>query len=110
MVAVALMPHRREGDPGGQLPRPTPLGRQRRRGVAVNAIQATLGQLLLLLIGLVAVLFVLILLLVEAHYIVRLSRRLVGRLRSGDSEPDDSGSPTAHGDPTQRPHDQQEVR
>lgn len=76
----------------------------------MNAIQATLGQLLLLLIGLVAVLFVLILLLVEAHYIVRLSRRLVGRLRSGDSEPDDSGSPTAHGDPTQRPHDQQEVR
>jgi hypothetical protein len=76
----------------------------------VNAIQATLGQLLLLLIGLVAVLFVLILLLVEAHYIVRLSRRLVGRLRSGDSEPDDPGSPTVHGDPTQRPHDQQEVR
>ena len=38
----------------------------------MNAIQATLGQLLLLLIGLVAVLFVLILLLlVEAHYIVR---------------------------------------
>jgi hypothetical protein len=76
----------------------------------VNAIEATLGQVLLLLIGLVAVLFVLILLLVEAHYIVRLSRRLVGRLRSGDPEPVGPGSPTAHGDPSQRPLDHQEGR
>jgi hypothetical protein len=77
----------------------------------VNAVEATLGQVLLLLIGLVAVLFVLIVLLVEAHYIVRLSRRLVRRLRSADNpEPADRGSPTAHGDPTQRPLDQQEVR
>ena len=76
----------------------------------MNAIQATLGQLLLLLIGLVAVLFVLILLLVEAHYIVRLSRRLADRVRSGEPEADDPGFPTAHGDPTQRPLDQQEVR
>ncbi len=76
----------------------------------VNAIQATLGQLLLLLNGLVAVLFVLILLLVEAHYIVRLSRRLVDRVRSDEPDPDDRGSPTAHGDPTHRPLDQQEVR
>lgn len=108
---MALTPHRREGDPGGQPPRPTPQGRQLRRGVAVNAVEATLGQVLLLLIGLVAVLFVLIVLLVEAHYIMRLSRRLVRRLRSGDNrEPIDPGSPTAHGDPTQRPPDHQEVR
>jgi hypothetical protein len=77
----------------------------------VNAVEATLGQVLLLLIGLVAILFVLIVLLVEAHYIMRLSRRLVRRLRSGDNrEPIDPGSPTAHGDPTQRPLDHQEVR
>jgi hypothetical protein len=76
----------------------------------VNAIEATLGQVLLLLIGLVAVLFILIVLLVEAHYIVRLSRRLVRRLRSGDPEPAGPGTPTAQGDPSQRPLDQQEVR
>src|SRR5215210_3983998 len=110
MVGMALMPHRREEDPGGQLPRPTPLGRRLRRGVAVNAIEATLGQVLLLLIGLVAVLFVLILLLMEAHYILRLSRRLVHRVRSGDLDPVDPGFLTAQGDSSQRPLDQQEVR
>jgi hypothetical protein len=76
----------------------------------VNAIEATLGQVLLLLIGLVAVLFVLILLLVEAHYIVRLSRRLMRRLRSADPEPSDPGSPTAQGNPSELPLNQQEVR
>ena len=76
----------------------------------MNAIEATLGQVLLLLIGLVAVLFVLIVLLVEAHYIVRLSRRLVRRRQSGDAEPVNPGSSTAPGDPAQHPLDQQEVR
>jgi hypothetical protein len=50
----------------------------------VDIIESTLGQVLLLLIGLAVVLFLLILLLVEAHYILDLGRRLVHRLSPVD--------------------------
>ena len=76
---------------------------------AVDTIQTTLGQALLVLIGLAVLLFTLILLLVEAHYIVRLSRQLVRRLRSSDPNLNGSDSPTADGY-TQRSHGDQEAR
>jgi hypothetical protein len=100
---------------GGKPGRPAaaadlPLDGEQRRGVAVDAIEATLGQVLLLLIGLAVVLFILILLLVEAHYIVRLSRKLVGRLRSVDLDVAGTGSSPARDDASELPFDQQEVR
>jgi hypothetical protein len=49
--------------------------------MAVNAIQATLGQALLLLVGLAAVLFAVILLLLEARVILHLGGRLNRDLR-----------------------------
>jgi hypothetical protein len=76
----------------------------------VDTIEATLGQALLLLIGLAVVLFILILLLVEAHCIVRLSRKLVRRLRSVGPDPAGAGSATPQDDPNELPLDQQEVR
>jgi hypothetical protein len=79
------------------------------RGGAVDTIQATLGQVLLVLIGLALVLSVIILLLVEAHYIVRLSRRL-GRLRPDGPDPIGPGSRAAENDHAERRHDDQGIR
>jgi hypothetical protein len=87
-----------------------PGSRYRGRGVAVDTIQTTLGQALLVLIGLAVVLFALILLLVEANYIVRLSRTLIRRLKSSGPDPTDSDSSAAASGYTQRPHDEQEAR
>jgi hypothetical protein len=53
----------------------------------VDMIQVTLGQALLVLAGIAVVLFAVILLLVEANYIIRLSKKLSRRLRSGESDP-----------------------
>ena len=69
----------------------------------MNVIQATLGQVLLLLIGLALVLLVIILLLMEAHYIVRLSGTLARRLRQGGPDPIDH-------DHAERRHEDQGVR
>jgi Na+-transporting methylmalonyl-CoA/oxaloacetate decarboxylase gamma subunit len=87
-----------------------PAASQGGRGVAVDAIEAILGQVLLLLIGLAVVLFILILLLVEALYIEHLSTKLGRRLRSDNPDPAGSGSPTAQDDPGGLPLHQQEVR
>ena len=52
---------------GGQQPRPTPTPvRLEPRGVAVDAVQATLGEMLLVLAGLAVVLLAVILVLVES--------------------------------------------
>ncbi len=52
----------------------------------MDTIQATLGQALLVLVALAVVLFTLILLLVEADYILRLGGKLVRRWKSGGSD------------------------
>jgi hypothetical protein len=82
----------------------------RREGGAVDVIQATLGQVLLLLIGLALVLSVIILLLMEAHYIVRLSGKLARRLRQSGPDPIGSDSRAVDDDHAERPHDGQGVR
>ena len=63
---------------GGQQPRPTPTSvRLELKGAtAVNALQATLGELLLALAGLAVVLLAVILVLAEIDLILRLARRL----------------------------------
>jgi|RhiMetdeSRZDD1v2_1073273.scaffolds.fasta_scaffold1275936_3 hypothetical protein len=69
----------------------------------MDTIQATLGQALLVLIALAVVLFTLILLLVEADQILRLSGKLIRRWKSSGADPDGkSGS--------KHPHDGQEAR
>jgi hypothetical protein len=75
----------------------------------VNTIQVTLGQVLLLLVGLAVVLFILILLLVEAHYIVRLSKQLGYRFRSIDPESDGSTPAAVRGGSSDVSRDEQEV-
>jgi hypothetical protein len=50
-------------------------------GVAVNAVQATLGEMLLGLAGLAVVLLAVILVLAEVDLILRLGRRLAGGRR-----------------------------
>ena len=66
---------------GGQQPRPTPTSvRFELKGAtAVNALQATLGELLLALAGLAVVLLAVILVLAEIDLILRLARRLTRR-------------------------------
>ena len=69
---------------GGQQPRPTPTSvRFELKGAtAVNALQATLGELLLALAGLAVVLLAVILVLAEIDLILRLARRLTRRPRA----------------------------
>jgi hypothetical protein len=62
---------------GGQQPRPTPTSvRLDQGGVAVDALHALLGEVLLALAGLAVVLLAVILVLAEAHLILRLARKL----------------------------------
>lgn len=76
----------------------------------MDTIQATLGQALLVLIALAVALFTLILLLVEADYILRLSGKLVRRWKSGESDSGGSDAPAADNSDAERPRDQQEAR
>jgi hypothetical protein len=66
---------------GGQQPRPTPTSvrLERKGGVAVDALQAMLGEMLLALAGLAVVLLAVILVLAEVDLILRLARRLTRR-------------------------------
>lgn len=59
----------------------------------MDPLQGTLGQTLLVLIALAVVLFTIILLLVEADYILRLGGKLARRWKSGGLEPGDSDPP-----------------
>jgi hypothetical protein len=63
---------------GGQQPRPTPTSvRLKLKGASpVDALHTLLGEALLLLTGLAVVLLAVILVLAEAHLILRLARRL----------------------------------
>ena len=56
--------------------RPRPVSDSSQGGVAVDALQALLGEVLLALAGLAVVLLAVILVLAEAHLILRLARRL----------------------------------
>ena len=76
----------------------------------MDTIETTLGQALLVLTGLAVVLLVLILLLVEANYIVRLSRTLVRRLTSSGRDPTGPDSSVTDDGHTRRPRDEQEAR
>jgi hypothetical protein len=76
----------------------------------VETIQATLGQALLVLIALAVALFTLILLLVEADYILRLGQKLARRWKSCGSGPDGSDSSVADNGRTDRPRDEQAAR
>jgi len=69
-----------------------------------------LGQALLVLIGLAVVLLTLILLLAEANYILHLGGKLVRRWKSGGSDPDGPGSPTAAKDDAEHAPREQEAR
>lgn len=73
---------------GGQQPRPTPTSVhfELKGGDAVDALQTILGEVLLVLAGLAVVLLAVILVLVEAHLILRLARKLaqsVSELQGG---------------------------
>ena len=70
---------------GGQQPRPTPTSvrLERKGGVAVDALQAMLGEMLLALAGLAVVLLAVILVLAEVDLILRLARRLTRRPGAG---------------------------
>jgi hypothetical protein len=76
----------------------------------VNTIQATLGQVLVVLVGLALVLSVIILLLLEAHYIVRLSGRLARRLRPDGLDPIGPSYRARDTDHAERRHDDQGIR
>lgn len=76
----------------------------------MDTIQATLGQALLVLVALAVVLFTLILLLVEADYLLRLGRKLGRRWKSGGSDPDGSGPQAANKGDADRPRDEHEAR
>jgi Na+-transporting methylmalonyl-CoA/oxaloacetate decarboxylase gamma subunit len=73
----------------------------------VDRIEALLGQALLVLVGLAVVLLTIIVLLVEAHCILRLARKLARRWRSWGSGITDS---VPGGRDIERPRDQQEAR
>ena len=75
--------------------------------MAVNTIEDAFGLALLMLIGLVVLLLIVIVLLAEAHYIVRLTDRLLRRVRSNELDPPTSNSKTGHGE---RLRDEQEAR
>jgi hypothetical protein len=60
----------------------------------VDTIEGTLGQVLLVLAGLAVVLLAVILILVEADYILRLGAKLVRRWSSVGSDSSDSHRPT----------------
>jgi hypothetical protein len=64
-----------------------PIHGTRRRDRAVNLVQATLGQALLLLVGLAVVLLAVILLLLEAKLILHLGGQLNRHLRLGATPP-----------------------
>lgn len=70
----------------------------------MDTLQASLGQALLVLMGLAVVLLALILLLIEANYIVHLGGKLAGRFRTGGSDSGGSSSPTSQEDDAERPH------
>jgi hypothetical protein len=61
----------------------------------VDTIEGTLGQVLLVLAGVAIVLLAVILILLEADYILRLGRRVVRRRRSTGLGSSDSHQPTA---------------
>jgi hypothetical protein len=76
----------------------------------VDALQGAVGQILLVVVALAVVLFTLILLLVEADYILRLCGKLARRWKSYRLDPDGS-APSAIEDRTaERPRDKQAVR
>ena len=77
--------------------------------MAVNTIEDTFGLALLLLIGLVVLLFIVIVLLAEAHYIVRLSDRLLRRVRGAELDPPSSRSPLTKSSYSERLRDEQEA-
>jgi hypothetical protein len=82
-------------EPGGQHPRPNHSVEHAERGtLAVNMIEGTLGQVLLVLAGVAIVLLAVILILLEADYILRLGERLVRRMRTTGLDPSDSHQPT----------------
>jgi hypothetical protein len=61
---------------GGQQPRPTSVRLELKGASPVDALQTILGEVLLALAGLAVVLLAVILVLAEAHLILRLSRKL----------------------------------
>jgi hypothetical protein len=73
----------------------------------VNTLQETLGQALLVLVGLVVILFAVIVLLVEADYIVRLGGKLTRRWRDWISR--GSGSPATKNRMSEREYDERGV-
>ena len=78
--------------------------------MAVNTIEDTFGLALLLLIGLVVLLFIVIVLLAEAHYIVRLSNRLLHRVRSNELDSPGSSSPVTESGHNEPLRDEQEAQ
>jgi hypothetical protein len=76
----------------------------------VDRIEALLGQALLVLVALAVVLLTIIVLLVEANYILRLARKLARRWRSWGSGITDSDSGPVDGRDIERPRDEQEAR
>jgi len=76
----------------------------------VDTIQGTLGQALLVLVGLAVVLFAIILVLVEADCILRLGGKLARRWRSSGSDPTRSHPPTMDEGNAGSARDEQEVR
>jgi hypothetical protein len=110
MVGVAPVPHSRIRRTRAASGRGRPPSSYVERGVAVDTIQGTLGQLLLVLVALAVVLFTLILVLIEADYILRLGRRLVRRWKSGGLESNRSDqSAVSHRD-AERPPQQRAAR
>lgn len=76
----------------------------------MNTIQGTLGQVLLVLVGLAVVLFAVILLLVEADYILRLGGRLARRWKHGRLNPNGSNAPATNNRGAERVRHEHEVR
>jgi len=107
---MAPVPHSRiRRTPGGQRPQPTPASYVE-RGVAVETIQGILGQMLLVLAALAVVLFALILVLMEANYVLRLGRELARRWKSDGLDSDSSDLPTANTHDAQCPREERAVR
>jgi hypothetical protein len=103
-------PPQSEGDPqplGASFHKPTPARAEAQKGdVAMDTVQGSLGQVLLVLAGLAVVLFAVILVLIEADFILDRLDKLARRWEATRGGGVSSEPPTSQDD-NQRPRDGQ---
>lgn len=112
MVTRSLLAFRTRGGPGtygGQQPWPTPDAPRTQRGdvAVVDTLEGALGQAALVLAGLAVVLLAVILVLVEADFILGRLDKLARRWEATRRDPPDPDPPAPDQGDTERPRDGQ---